>query len=246
MPTDLSADIHQAIAKVSERIKAACAQSQKDPARIRLLAVSKTKPAEMVRAAHAAGLRDFGENYVQEGVEKILALTDLRQEITWHFIGPLQSNKTKDVALHFDWIHSVDRDKIAHRLSEQRPADLPPLQVCLQVNVSGEASKSGISPELIASLAQVVAGLPRLSLRGLMAIPEPTDDISIQRARCRQLVNCFQQTRQSLPSDAQKTFDTLSMGMSADLESAIAESIPDADTMVRIGTALFGERQKTS
>ncbi|MEN9771986.1 MAG: hypothetical protein RJA58_629, partial [Pseudomonadota bacterium] len=241
MPTDLSADIHQAIATVRERIQAACTQSQKDPARIRLLAVSKTKSAEMVRAAQAAGLKNFGENYVQEGVEKILDLADLRQEITWHFIGPLQSNKTKDVAQHFDWIHSVDRDKIAHRLSEQRPDHLEPLQVCLQVNVSGEASKSGISPELVTSLAQVVAALPRLSLRGLMAIPEPTDDIAIQRARFRQLVSCFQQARQSLPSEAQKNFNLLSMGMSADLESAIAESIPDADTMVRIGTALFGE-----
>ncbi len=236
--------IQTAIATVESRIQKACADSGKDAAKIRLLAVSKTHPAAMVREAHTAGLRDFGENYVQEGVEKILALADLRHDIRWHFIGPLQSNKTKDVALHFDWIHSVDREKIAHRLSEQRPDTATPLQVCLQVNVSGEASKSGISPNEVTALAQAVAIRPRLTLRGLMAIPEPTDDQTLQRARFHELVNCFQLARQSLPSSAQKAFDTLSMGMSADLESAIAESIPDADTMVRIGTALFGERQK--
>ena len=246
MLTDLSAQITAAIATVKARIKTACETHQQDPAQIELMAVSKTKPAEMVRAAHAAGLKNFGENYVQEGVEKILALADLGKDITWHFIGPLQSNKTKDVAQHFDWIHSVDREKIAQRLSEQRPENMAPLQVCLQVNVSGEASKSGLNSKEVQDLAMKVAGLPRLCLRGLMAIPEPTDDINLQRARFRQLVSCFQEARQSLPSDAQKTFDTLSMGMSADLESAIAESIPDADTMVRIGTALFGERQKTS
>lgn len=244
MPTDLSAQITVAIETVKTRIKAACETHQQDPAHIQLMAVSKTKPAEMVRAAHAAGLRDFGENYVQEGVEKILALDDLRNDIQWHFIGPLQSNKTKDVALHFDWIHSVDREKIAQRLSEQRPEDMPALQVCLQVNVSGEASKSGLNPEEVQDLAVTVARLPRLCLRGLMAIPEPTEDIALQRARFRQLVRCFQQVQQGLPREAQKNFNLLSMGMSADLESAIAESLPDADTMVRIGTALFGERQK--
>jgi pyridoxal phosphate enzyme (YggS family) len=221
--------IAENIAKLGERIREAAQASQRDFARIGLLAVSKTKPASAVREAHAAGLCDFGENYLQEALGKQAELTDL--PLIWHFIGPIQSNKTKAIAEHFDWVHSVDRLKIAQRLAEQRPAGLPPLNICLQVNVSGEASKSGCAPEELPALAVAVAQLPNLRLRGLMAIPEPTDDINAQHqafATVREL-----QSRLTLPG-----LDTLSMGMSHDLEAAIAEGA----TWVRIGTALFGER----
>jgi pyridoxal phosphate enzyme (YggS family) len=196
-----------------------------------LIAVSKTHPAEMVRAAAAAGQRDFGENYVQEALAKIDALSDL--PLVWHFIGPIQSNKTRAIAESFHWVHSVDREKIAVRLSEARPAHLPPLNVCIEVNVSGEASKSGVAPDELAALAKRVNSLPRLSLRGLMAIPEPTQDAELQRRRFRAL----REMKEALVG-ADLALDTLSMGMSADLETAIAEGA----TMVRVGTAIFGER----
>jgi PLP dependent protein len=220
--------IAENIAKVRERIREAAQASRRDPEAVGLLAVSKTKPAAAIREASACGQRDFGENYLQEALAKQLELADL--DLTWHFIGPIQSNKTKAIAEHFHWVHSVDRLKIAQRLSEQRPAHLPPLNICLQVNVSGEASKSGCAPEDLPALAQAVTQLPRLRLRGLMTIPEPSDDPRAQReplARLRQL-------RDSLNAN----LDTLSMGMSQDLEAAIAEGA----TWVRIGTALFGAR----
>jgi PLP dependent protein len=198
-----------------------------------LLAVSKTFPAEAVREAHAAGQQAFGENYVQEALAKIEALADLREQLQWHLIGPLQSNKTRVVAEAFDWVHSVDRLKVAQRLSEQRPATLPPLQVCLQVNISAEASKSGFAPPELLAAAQAVAALPRLQLRGLMAIPEPAGDFEAQRQPHRAL-------RELLAAlNAQGLqLDTLSMGMSADLEAAVAEGA----SLVRVGTAIFGRR----
>ncbi|MBA4242686.1 MAG: YggS family pyridoxal phosphate-dependent enzyme [Pseudomonas sp.] len=220
--------IAENIAKVGARIREAAQASQRNFADIGLLAVSKTKPADAIREAHAAGLRDFGENYLQEALEKQAALSDL--PLIWHFIGPIQSNKTRPIAEHFDWVHSVDRLKIAQRLSDQRPAHLPPLNICLQVNVSFEPSKSGCSPEELPELAQAIAALPNLKLRGLMAIPEPTDDIAAQHA-------AFARLRQ-LRDDLGLQLDTLSMGMSHDLEAAIAEGA----TWVRIGTALFGAR----
>src|SRR6478735_753657 len=168
--------------QVRTRIVTASTAAGRDPASVRLLAVSKTFDADAVRSAHAAGQRAFGENYVQEGVAKIEALADLRAQLEWHCIGPLQSNKTRVVAAHFDWVHGIDRLKIAERLAEQRPAGLPPLQVCLQVNVDGGANKSGVAPEDALALAQAVAALPRLRLRGLMAIPEPAPDFESQRA----------------------------------------------------------------
>jgi pyridoxal phosphate enzyme (YggS family) len=218
---------------VRERIARAAQAAARDPQTVALLAVSKTFPAEDVRAAHAAGQRAFGENYVQEALAKLDALADLRDTLEWHFIGPLQSNKTRPVAERFDWVHSVDRLKIAQRLSEQRPDGLPPLNVCLQVNVSGEQSKSGIVPGVAADVARAVAALPKLRLRGLMAIPEPAGDVEQQRAPHRVLRELFEQLRgQGL------ALDTLSMGMSADLEAAVLEGA----TMVRIGTAIFGAR----
>ena len=197
------------------------------------MAVSKTCPAVSVRAAFDAGERDFGENYVQEALAKIAELDDLRAGIRWHLIGPLQSNKSREVATHFDWVHSIDRLKLAQRLSEQRPDGLPPLQVCLQVNVSGEDSKSGVEPRDALALALAVAALPRLQLRGLMAIPEPAADLASQRAPHRALRELMEQL-----NAAGLALDTLSIGMSADLEAAIAEGA----TWVRIGTALFGAR----
>jgi pyridoxal phosphate enzyme (YggS family) len=186
-----------------------------------------------VRQAVDAGETRFGENYVQEALDKIAELADLRPRIEWHLIGPLQSNKTRVVAESFDWVHSVDRLKIAQRLSEQRPASLPPLNVCLQVNVDGEASKSGIAPDEVPALAAEVARLPRLRLRGLMSIPEPSDDPRRQHAQHRQVRDLLVRLQgQGL------SLDTLSMGMSADLEAAIAEGA----TLVRIGTAIFGGR----
>jgi pyridoxal phosphate enzyme (YggS family) len=203
---------------------------------IALLAVSKTWPASAVREAFAAGQRLFGENYVQEGVDKVAELADLRaQGLQWHFIGPLQSNKTRRIAETFDWVHTIDRVKIAERLSEQRPPTLPPLQVCLQVNVSGESTKSGVAPSELAALARAVAQLPRLQLRGLMAIPAPADDFAQQRASFARLRQC----REQLNADG-LLLDALSMGMSDDLEAAIAEGA----TVVRVGSAIFGERHK--
>ncbi|KRP73203.1 YggS family pyridoxal phosphate-dependent enzyme [Pseudomonas paralactis] len=216
------------IGLVSQRIRAAADAVQRDASSIHLLAVSKTKPAQAVREAYAAGLRDFGENYLQEALGKQADLTDL--PLSWHFIGPIQSNKTRAIAENFAWVHSVDRLKIAQRLSEQRPADLPPLNICIQVNVSGEASKSGCTPADLPALANAISALPRLKLRGLMAIPEPTEDRAAQDA-------AFASVR-DLQASLNLALDTLSMGMSHDLESAIAQGA----TWVRIGTALFGAR----
>ncbi|WP_068824916.1 YggS family pyridoxal phosphate-dependent enzyme [Pseudomonas sp. BMS12] len=220
--------IAENIAKVRARIREAAQASQRDSAAIGLLAVSKTKPAAAIRDAFASGQRDFGENYLQEALSKQAELSDL--DLIWHFIGPIQSNKTKALAEHFDWVHSVDRLKIAQRLSEQRPAHLPPLNICLQVNVSGEASKSGCTPQELPALARTVTQLPHLKLRGLMTIPEPSDDPLLQRAPLAEL----RRLRDALNLD----LDCLSMGMSQDLEAAVAEGA----TWVRIGTALFGSR----
>ncbi|WP_415765835.1 YggS family pyridoxal phosphate-dependent enzyme [Pseudomonas sp. ZB1P45] len=216
------------IAQVSSRIHAAAVAAKRDEDSVQLLAVSKTKPAEALREAYAAGLRDFGENYLQEALSKQLELADL--PLIWHFIGPIQSNKTRAIAEHFAWVHSVDRLKIAQRLSEQRPADLPPLNICIQVNVSGEASKSGCTPADLPALANAISELPRIKLRGLMAIPEPTEDRAAQDAAFAAV--------QRLQASLNLPLDTLSMGMSHDLESAIAMGA----TWVRIGTALFGAR----
>lgn len=222
---------------VRQRLARAAARAGRGPDAVALLAVSKTCPAEAVRAAHAAGQRAFGENYVQEALDKIHALADLRATLDWHLIGPLQSNKTRVVAEAFDWVHSVDRLKIAQRLSEQRPAWLPPLNVCLQVNVSGEASKSGVAPQEVPALAQAVAALPRLRLRGLMSIPEPAEFEAAQRVPHRLLHACLTQLQaQGL------RLDTLSMGMSADVEAAVLEGA----TWVRVGTAIFGARGPAS
>ena len=220
--------IAENIAKVGVRIREAAQASQRDLSHIGLLAVSKTKPADAIREAFTAGITDFGENYLQEALDKQTQLSDL--PVVWHFIGPIQSNKTKPIAEHFAWVHSVDRLKIAERLSAQRPAHLPALNICLQVNVSGEASKSGCSPDQLSALAHAVTQLPNLRLRGLMTIPEPTDDVTEQRAAFARL----RELQQSLNLE----LDTLSMGMSHDLEAAIAEGA----TWVRIGTALFGAR----
>jgi hypothetical protein len=220
---------------VKGRIARACTQAGRDANTVTLLAVSKTFGPEMVREAHAAGQRAFGENYVQEALAKIDALADLRPQLEWHFIGPLQSNKTRAVAEAFDWVHSVDRLKIAQRLAEQRPAWLAPLQLCLQVNVSGEASKSGVAPAELPALAAAVAALPaaRVCLAGLMSIPEPSDDAQVQHAAHRRL----RELRDELHARG-LVLPTLSMGMSADLEAAIAEG----STVVRVGTAIFGAR----
>ena len=219
------------IARVRAQIEAACQATGREPGSVHLLAVSKTWGGDAVRQAHAAGQTAFGENYIQEAVDKITALRDL--PLVWHCIGPIQSNKTRLVAEHFDWVHSIDRLKIAQRLSEQRPEHLPPLQVCIQVNVDGGETKSGVSPQELPALAQAVATLPRLQLRGLMTIPEPAETEAQMRAVHRQAKDLFEQLRtQGLP------LDTLSMGMSADMAAAIAEG----STMVRVGTAIFGQR----
>ena len=217
---------------VKERIEAAVRAAGRPAQSVQLVAVSKTFGPEAVREASLAGQRDFGENYVTEGVDKIRELRTLG--LIWHYIGPIQSNKTRLIAEHFDWVHTIDREKVAARLSQARGAGQTELQVCIQVNVSGEASKSGVAPGELASLAKKVAGLPRLKLRGLMAIPEPTPDERLQRRRFAQL--------RALRDDLNRgglALDTLSMGMSADLEAAIAEGA----TMVRVGTAIFGERK---
>jgi len=216
------------LSALAARIHNAAQAAGRDPASVQLLAVSKTKPAAAIREIHAAGVRDVGENYLQEALAKQDELRDL--PLIWHFIGPIQSNKTKAIAEHFDWVHSVDRLKIAQRLSEQRPAGLPPLNICLQVNVSGEDSKSGCAPADLPALAKAVAALPNLRLRGLMAIPEPSEDRATQEAAFASL--------RKLQESLELGLDTLSMGMSHDLEAAIAQGA----TWVRIGTALFGAR----
>lgn len=219
--------------QVRERIHAAERRYGRESGSVTLLAVSKQQPIEAIRAVAAAGQHRFGENYLQDALPKIEALSD--EELEWHFIGPLQSNKTRPVAEQFAWVHSVDRLKIARRLSEQRPDTLPPLNVCLQVNVSGESSKSGVEPEQLPELAAAVAELPRLRLRGLMAIPAPGEDFAEQRRACARLRDC-----QERLIAAGLALDTLSIGMSDDLEAAIAEG----STLVRIGTAIFGPRPK--
>ena len=216
---------------VKSRIRAAALSAGRDAGAARLLAVSKSWPAASVREAFTAGQRAFAENYVQEGVAKIAALDDL--DLEWHFIGPLQSNKTREVAEHFNWVHSLDRLKVAARLSAQRPPAAPALQVCLQVNVSGEASKGGVTPAETAALARAVARLPRLRLRGLMAVPEPSEDAGLLRRRFAMLRELLTQ----LNAEGMQ-LDVLSMGMSDDLEPAIAEGA----TIVRVGTAIFGPR----
>ena len=220
---------------VRARLATAAHATGRDPESILLLAVSKTFDAAAVIAAAECGQHAFGENYVQEALDKMTAVHAARPDLAlaWHFIGPLQSNKTRVVAERFDWVHSVDRLRIAQRLSDQRPEGMPPLNVCLQVNISGEASKSGVAPDEVAALARDVAALPRLRLRGLMAIPQPAQEQEAQRRPLRALRTLFEQVR-----DRGIELDTLSMGMSADLEAAVAEGA----TIVRIGTAIFGNR----
>ena len=228
--TTISANLQAVLA----RIFAAARKYGRNPDDISLLAVSKTWPASVVREAAVAGQQAFGENYVQEGAAKIAELGSLG--LVWHFIGPLQSNKAKQVATAFDWVHSVDRLKIAERLSEQRPDSLAPLQICLQVNVSGEKSKSGTLMDDLSSLAHRVALLPRLKLRGLMAIPAPVEDFAQQRKSFRRLREAFERLKES-----GLLLDTLLMGMSHDLEAAVAEGA----SIVRVGTAIFGARSKS-
>jgi pyridoxal phosphate enzyme (YggS family) len=219
--------------QVRTRIATACEASHRPVQSVTLLAVTKTFGPQSVRDAFAAGQRAFGENYVQEALEKIESLVDLRKQIEWHLIGPLQSNKTRVVAANFDWVHSIDRLKLAERLSAQRGDHQTPLQVCLQINISGEASKSGVHPNQALDLGRAVAALPRLHLRGLMAIPEPDSDFEAQRAPHRALARLlFELNASGL------ALDTLSMGMSADLEAAVAEGA----TIVRVGSAIFGQR----
>ncbi|EHQ51820.1 alanine racemase domain-containing protein [Ectothiorhodospira sp. PHS-1] len=213
------------------RIQTAAERFGRRPEDIRLLAVSKTQPAEAVAAALACGQQAFGENYVSELTDKARALAD--RGVTWHFIGPIQGNKTRAIAETAQWVHSVDRERIARRLNDQRPESLPPLQVCIQVNISGEATKSGVDEAALLALAETVAALPRLRLRGLMAIPAPSDDFDTQRRAFARL----RQAREDLIRRGH-TLDTLSMGMSDDLEAAIAEGA----TLVRVGTAIFGSR----
>ena len=243
------------------RISRAAAAAGRQPEQIRLIAVSKTFPAQAVCECIASGQRAYGENYAQEGVDKILAVESMLRGAAaepdreskarhaasgesalgsalvppeWHFIGPIQSNKTRLLAEHFDWVQSIDRLKVAQRLADQRPLDLPPLQVCVQVNISGEATKSGVAPSLLSALVEQVAGLRRLTLRGLMALPEPTPDSEKQRDQFRRL----RELKEGLVGRG-FALDTLSMGMSDDLEAAVAEGA----TMVRVGRAIFGERR---
>jgi pyridoxal phosphate enzyme (YggS family) len=227
MSTSVSANL----AQVRKRIELACLAAGRPANAVHLLAVSKTMPAQAVRDAHAAGQVAFGENYIQEGVDKIASLADLPLE--WHCIGPIQSNKTKLVAENFAWVHSIDRLKIAERLSAQRPANLPALQICLQVNVDGGSNKSGVTPAELLALAQAVAQLPHLQLRGIMTIPEPAENEAVARAVHRQAKDLFDGLKA-----AGLNVDTLSMGMTGDLEAAVAEG----STCVRVGTAIFGQR----
>ena len=224
--------IAQSLAEFRNRVTVLERRYQRPADGVRVLAVSKTKPPQAVRAAAEVGQREFGENHVQDALTKLDALADL--DLVWHFIGPIQSNKTRVVATRFDWVHSIDRAKIARRLNEQRPGRLPPLNVCIQVNVSGEDSKSGVGPAEVHDLAHVVSNLPRLKLRGLMTLPRPCDDLDSQRrpfAELRRLLEALNTEGFAL--------DTLSMGMTNDMEAAIAEGA----TIIRIGTAIFGARE---
>jgi pyridoxal phosphate enzyme (YggS family) len=222
---------------VRQRIASACVASGRDPSSVGLLAVSKAQDAAALAQAFAAGQCHFGENYVAEALVKIETLADRRSELVWHFIGPLQANKTRAVAEHFDWVHSVDRLRVAQRLSEQRPDHLPPLQICLQVNISAEDSKSGVAPADTLALARAVSALPRLRLRGLMAIPAPAEGEAAQRRPLASLRALRDDLQDQLGAEG-LALDTLSMGMSADLEAAVAEGA----TWLRIGTAIFGSR----
>jgi PLP dependent protein len=242
--SSLEQQVQAGLRQVNERISTAAQAVSRDQGAITLLAVSKTFGADAVLAAARAGQRHFGENYVQEAVDKIQALRALASAgenaaagLIWHFIGPIQSNKTRQIAEHFDWVHSIDRLKLAHRLSEQRPPELPALNLLLQVNISGEATKSGVAPAAVSALAHSVIALPRVRLRGLMAIPEPETDHARQRAPLARMRVLFERLRSEVGHDA-TDLDTLSMGMSADLEAAIAEG----STLVRVGTAIFGAR----
>lgn len=219
---------------VLARLQAACVAAGREPGAVRLLAVSKTFDAEAVHQAWRDGQREFGENYIQEGVDKIVRLRECQPDgdCVWHCIGPVQSNKTRLVAEHFDWLHTVDRLKIAQRLNEQRPAHLPPLNVCLQVNIDGGGTKSGVAPHDALGLAQALLALPRLRLRGLMTIPDPVDDMVAVHTRARVLFEDLQRAL-ALPD-----FDTLSMGMSGDMDAAVQAG----STMVRVGSAIFGTR----
>ena len=223
--------ITQRLINVRQRIADSAAKYHRSAQPVRLIAVSKTRTVDEIRSATRSGQRDFGENYLQDALEKIKILAD--EGICWHFIGPIQSNKTSQIAQHFDWVHSVDRAKIAQRLSTQRPKHLPPLNVCLQINIGTEASKSGIAIDEAEALALEVLQLSNLRLRGLMAIPAPVDSFELQRSFFCQLRNLYERLQ-----EAGIDIDTLSMGMSNDLEAAIAEGA----TMVRIGTAIFGSR----
>ena len=216
------------------RLQAACAAAGREPGSVSLLAVSKTFDADAVFQAWQSGQREFGENYIQEGVDKIARLRELAPDggLVWHCIGPVQSNKTRLVAEHFDWLHTVDRLKIAQRLNEQRPAHLPPLNVCVQVNIDGGETKSGVAPQDVLALAQAVRELPRLRLRGLMTIPDPAEDMLVVHRRARVVFEDLQRTL------AQPDFDTLSMGMSGDMGAAVQAG----STMVRVGSAIFGTR----
>ncbi|WP_211472246.1 YggS family pyridoxal phosphate-dependent enzyme [Collimonas humicola] len=239
----------QKLQAVHASIQAAAAAVSRRPDSVALLAVSKTFGADMVLEAIAAGQRAFGENYLQEAVAKMAAVDLVLQAergsaaetlLEWHFIGPIQSNKTRPIAENFAWVHTVEREKIAQRLSEQRPPHLPPLNVCLQVNISGEASKSGMAPDQVLDAARAIIGLPRLVLRGLMAIPEPTEDLQKQHAAFRRTRELLLQLQAGLPEHAAQ-LDTLSMGMSADMAVAIEEGA----TIVRVGSAIFGQRERT-
>jgi len=227
------ATIEQKFNKVLNRISKAAMDAQRDPGSITLMAVSKTKPPQDIILAYQAGARHFGENYLQEAQHKIAALNAL--PITWHFIGPIQSNKTRPIAELFDWVHSVDRLKVAQRLSDQRPHELNPLQICLQVNVSNEPTKSGVALHEAEALALAIDALPNIVVRGLMAIPEPSDEFEAQQSAFLKVRDLFEQIQCHIPH-----IDTLSMGMSQDLEAAIAEGA----TIVRIGTDIFGARDR--
>jgi len=225
--------ISQNLETLRRQISSAEQRYHRNSSSVQLIAVSKTQPAEKLREAYQAGQRAFGENYLQEGLDKITALN--LPEIEWHFIGPIQSNKTRAIATHFDWVHSVDRLKIAARLNEQRPTELPPLNICLQINISAEDSKSGTNTIEALTLAKEICKLPRLTLRGLMAIPSHSDDATEQR----KMFSAMQQLLLTFNATLPMRLDTLSMGMSGDMDAAIAEGA----TMVRIGTGIFGTRQ---
>lgn len=227
--------IVERLKEVRCQIENACQQCNRSPDSVQLLAVSKTKPATAIRQLYQAGQRAFGENYLQEALTKQQELSDL-EAICWHFIGPMQSNKTRDIAAHFDWVQSIDRIKIARRLNEQRPAELQPLQVLIQVNIDDESSKSGVGPEQVAELAKYIADLPQLTLRGLMTIPAAASSAEAQAESFARMQRLYSALASQYP-----TVDTLSMGMSNDLAPAIAAG----STMVRVGTSLFGAREKT-